>query len=103
MYVTAQRAHVHRLFGGRDLVRRLGLLRWTELDLVDETPRPVIREHVVHIARRDTLLVLLSEVHLQQIRMVLHEDCAHARVAQKEGPEGLREDIVRADRVPDLA
>ena len=45
----------------------------------------------------------LPERGVEQVGVVLHEDLAHGRVAEQEGRERLGEDVLRADRVPDLA
>jgi hypothetical protein len=50
----------------------------------------------MHVPGQDAVLVRLPERCLQQIRVVLHEDGAHGRVAQQEGAKGFGEHIVRA-------
>ncbi len=42
----------------------------------------LIRKHIMHIPRRNALLLRLPEGRVQQVGVVLHEDLAHQRVAQ---------------------
>ena len=42
----------------------------------------LIGKHIVHIARRNALLLRLPKRRVQQVGVVLHEDLAHQRVTQ---------------------
>ena len=63
----------------------------------------VVWEDIMHVAGQDFLLVALPEGRVEQVGMVRHEDLANRRVAEQERREGLGEDVLRADPVPDLA
>src|SRR5690606_22185296 len=61
-----------------------------------------IRKDVVELAGEDAALARLPILGLEQLGVVLQERAPDARVAEQERGELLREDVVRADRVPGL-
>src|SRR6476646_10223275 len=61
-----------------------------------------VGEEVDHLAGRDAALRLLPELGAQQVGVVPQERLPHAFVAEQERLEFLREDVVGADRVPDV-
>ena len=57
----------------------------------------LVREHVKHMPRLYTCLVVLPKSGVEQICVVLHEDTTHRVIAQQERPEGFREHVFWSD------
>ena len=87
---------MHRPFEstGRDTGKFVGLIA--------EAERLRVREEVHQLAALDPALGGLPELRLEQVGVVAQEELAQARIAEQEGRELLREDIVAQDAVPRL-